>query len=134
MRRSKQSRAVDEVIAHFEAEDRAVAYLGKFPPQVALATALSVELSLATSWEDEQSEMMRRDDPREVYRITDDKLQSVKAAFAAIPANVRPDDNAEQYIIDLLADFPLDRAWLVAHKIASWAAFYARIEQMHLAS
>jgi hypothetical protein len=134
MRRSKRSRAVDEVIAHFEAEDRAVVYLDKFPPQVALATALSVELALATRCEEEQSEMIRRDDPREVYPITDDKLQSVKAAFAAIPANVRPDNNAEQYIINLLADFPLDRAWRVAHKIASWAAFYARIEQMHLAS
>ena len=69
MRRSKQSRKMDELFARFDAEDRALAYLSKFTAEVALATALSVEQSLAIIWEDEQREMIRRDDPREEFQI-----------------------------------------------------------------
>ena len=80
MRQSKKSHEMDEVFARLDAEDRAVVCLAKFPPKVALATALSVELSLATMWQAEQREMIRQDDPREVSgacrtRLTDAAMQ-----------------------------------------------------------
>lgn len=125
---------MDEVFARLEAEDRAVVYLGKFPPQVALATALSVELSLATSWEEEQREMIRQRDPREVVQIFASDMEELNAALAEIPPGVQSDAAAEQHVFDLLADFPPDRAWRVAHKVAKWAAYYARMEHIQVVS
>jgi len=134
MRNSKKSRQLDAVFARLEAEDRAVVYLDKFPPQVALATALSVELSLATSWEEEQREMIRQGDTREVVQIFASDMKELNAALAEIPPGVQSDAAAEQYLFDLLADFPPDRAWRVAHKVAGWAKYYARMEHIKVAS
>jgi hypothetical protein len=134
MRHSKQSRQMDEVFARLEAEDRAVVYLGKFPPQVALATALSVELSLATSWEEEQNERIRQRDPRDAVQIMPSDMQQLNAALDKIPPNIRSDAVAEQHVIDLLADFPPDRAWWIAHKVAKWAEFDARMMELGASS
>jgi hypothetical protein len=76
-------------------------------------------------WWIEQSEMIRRNDPREVFCITDHKFREAKAAFFAIPPGIKSDAVAQQHIIDLLADFPPDQAWLIARKVAHWAAYYA---------
>ena len=54
------------LLAAMRAEDDAVAYLHKFDPAVAFATACSVERTLAIEWEAEQEEMRRRRDPRKV--------------------------------------------------------------------
>jgi hypothetical protein len=116
---------MDEVFARLEAEDRAVVYLGKFPPQVALATALSVELSLATSWEEEQNKRFLQ--PREVVPIMPSDMQQLNAALDKIPPNIHSDAVAEQHVINLLADFSPDWAWWIAHKVAKWAAFDARM-------
>jgi CO/xanthine dehydrogenase Mo-binding subunit len=130
MRRLKLSRAVKETFARFDAEDRAVVFLDKLPSKVALATALSVEESLATRWSEEQSEMMRRDDPRPVFHIGPSDIQKLNAALAAIPSDVTSDEGAEQYILHLLADLPTDQAWLVARKVARSAAVFVRLEQI----
>ena len=114
--------------------DRAVVYLSKFPPQVALATALSVELSLATSWEEEQREMIRQGDPRVVFRITANDMQNLNDALAEIPPVVQSDAAAEQHVFDLLADFPPDQAWLVAHNVAKWAAIFVRMKNIQVVS
>jgi hypothetical protein len=53
-------------------------------------------------------------------------MQELHAALATIPPGVRSDATAEQHVIDLLADFPPDRAWWIARTVAKWAAFYAR--------
>jgi hypothetical protein len=126
MRHSRKSRQMDEVFARLEAEDRAVVYLGKFPPQVALATALSVEWSLATSWEEEQNERILQ--PREVVGIMPSDMQQLNAALDKIPPNIRSEAAAEQHVFDLLMDFPPDRAWWIAHKIAKWAEICVRME------
>jgi hypothetical protein len=126
MRHSRKSRQMDEVFARLEAEDRAVVYLGKFPPQVALATALSVELSLATSWEEEQNERFLQ--PREVVGIMPSDMQQLNAALGKIPPNIRSEAAAEQHVFDLLMDFPPDRAWWIVHKIAKWAEICVRME------
>ncbi len=127
MRHSRKSRKMDEVFARLEAEDRAVVYLHQFPPEVALASIRRVELSLATSWEEEQREMIRQGDPRVVFRITPEDMQKLHNALAEIPLGVRS-DAAELHLFELLADFPPDQAWLVAHKVAKWAEFYARMK------
>src|ERR1035437_3553711 len=132
MRRSSKSPQLDEVFARLEAEDRAVVYLGKLPPQVALATALSVELSLATSWEEEQNERFLQ--PREVVGIMPSDMQQLNAALDKIPPNIRSEAAAEQHVFDLLADFPPDRAWRVAHKVAKWAAIFARMKNIQVVS
>jgi hypothetical protein len=134
MRHSRKSRQMEEVFARLEAEDRAVVYLGKFPPQVALATALSVELSLATSWEEEQNERIRQRDPREVVQILPSDMQQLNAALEKIPPHIRSDAAAEQHVIDLLADFPPDWAWWIAHKAAKWAEVFARMEHTQVVS
>jgi hypothetical protein len=120
---------MDEVFRRLDAEDRAVVYLANFPPPIALATAVTVEWLKAMVWRVKQSEMIRRGDPREVFCITDDEFRRVRAAFAARPPGVWS-DAAEQYIIKLLADFPSDQAWFIAHKVAKWATNNARNERM----
>ena len=134
MKHSSKLRQMDEVFARLAAEDRAVVHLGKFPPQVALATALSVELSLATSWEEEQREMIRQHDPREVVQIFTSDMEELNAALAEIPPGVQSDAAAEQYVFDLLADFPPDRAWRVAHKVAKWEANFVRMKNIQVVS
>jgi hypothetical protein len=132
MKRSRKSHEMDKRWALLDAEDRAVVYLDKFPPQVALATAVTVEWLKAMKWWIEQSEMIRRNDPREVFRITDDKFREVKAAFFAIPPGVKSDAVAQQHVIDLLANFPPDQAWLIARKVAHWEAVFARTKHPEL--
>jgi hypothetical protein len=122
MTRSRQSRKWDELSARCEAEDRAVEYLSKLPPKVALATALSVERALAIWWQGEQSEMIRRGDPREVFPISPRDMQNLQGALAAIPPDVKSDGATELRVIALLACLPPDQAWLIAHIVAVWEA------------
>jgi hypothetical protein len=69
--------------ASLRAEDEAVAYLHKFDPAAAFATACSVERTLAIKWEAEQEEMRRRRDPRKVMEISDTRLSEL---FSHSPA------------------------------------------------
>jgi hypothetical protein len=127
MRRSKQSREIDEVVARLDAEDRVVVYLSNFPRQVALATALKVELLLATMWEAEQNEMLRRDDPREVVQIYPEDFEKIERAFAKILTGIQSDADAEKHVIAMLAKFPPDRAWWIARTVVMHETYLARI-------
>lgn len=120
---------VEASIARCEAQDRVVVYLGKLPRQVALATALKVELLLATRWEEEQSEMLRRNDPREVVQIYPEDFKEIDRAFAKIPPDINSDAAAEKHAIDLLAKFPRDRAWWIARLVVTHETAQARIWQ-----
>lgn len=132
MRRSRKSREVDERVALLDAEDRAVVYLGKLPPQVALATALNVEWSLATKCAAIQSEMWRRRDQSKVVAITLADFQWLIKALVATEPGVHSDTAAEQHVIDLLTDFSSDWAWWIARKVAKWAEFDARMKRPEL--
>jgi hypothetical protein len=99
------------------AEDAAVAYLHKFDPAVALATACSVEHILAIKWGAEQEEMRRRRDPRKVICITDRQRSELDCASARIPQGVYPDAAAEHQLLRILKDLPPDRAWWVSHLV-----------------
>ena len=77
--------------ASLRAEDEAVAFLHKFDPAVAFATACSVERTLAIKWEGEQEEMRRRRDPRKVMEISDTRLSELHYALARLPQGVHSD-------------------------------------------
>jgi len=132
MRRSKQSPKMDDLFARLEAVDRAVVCLAEFPPQVSLATASCVELSLADQWQAVQNEMIRQDDPREVFRIRPEDMEELHAALAAKPLGVNFDDDAEQQIYKMLTAFPPDQAWFIAHKVTKWAKNCASKEHIEV--
>jgi hypothetical protein len=102
------------------AEDDAVAYLHKFDPAVALATACSVEQTLAIKWETEQEEMRRRRDPRKVMCLTDRQRGELGSAIARVPQRVYPDTAAERHLLQILKDLPPDRAWWVSHLVVRY--------------
>ena len=81
--------------AAIHAEDEAVEYLHKLDPAVALATACSVEQTLAIKWETKQEEMQQRGDPRKVMCITDRHWSELHFALARVPPGVHPDTAAE---------------------------------------
>jgi hypothetical protein len=103
--------------ASLRAEDEAVAYLHKFDPAVAFATACSVELTLAIKWEAEQEEMRRRCDPRKVMEISDTRVSELHFALASLPQDIHPDAVAERHLLHILKDLPPDRAWWVSHLV-----------------
>ena len=102
------------------AEDEAVAYLHKFDPAVALATACSVEQTLAIKWEAEQEEMRRRRDPRKVMCISSTRVRELDVALARLPQGVHPDAAAEQQLLQILKDLPPDLAWWVSHLVVRY--------------
>jgi hypothetical protein len=117
-RKSCQSQAREKLLlAAMRAEDAAVAYLHKLDPAVALATACSVEQTLAIKWEAEQEEMRRRRDPRKVMCISSTRVRELDVAFARLPQGVYPDAAAEHQLLQILKDLPPDRAWWVSHLV-----------------
>jgi hypothetical protein len=116
--RSRQSQAREKLLsAAMRAEDDAVAYLHKFDPAVAFATACSVERTLAIKWEAEQEEMRRRRDPRKVMEISDTRLSEIHFALASLPQGVHPDAAVERQLLQVLKDLPPDRAWWVSYLV-----------------
>jgi hypothetical protein len=120
-RKSRQSQARERLLlAAMRAEDAAVAYLHKLDPAVALATACSVEQTLAIEWETEQEEMRRRRDPREVMCISRTRVRELDVALASLPHGVRPNPAAERHLLRIAKDLPPDRAWWVAHLVVRY--------------
>jgi hypothetical protein len=121
MRQSKKSREREKLLlAAMHAEDDAVMCLSRLDPGVALATARSVEKTLAIRWEAEQKRMIQRDDPREIIPITETHIQNLNFAVAKVPRGVHRDAIAEKQVLHLLGDLPSDQAWWVAHKVARY--------------
>jgi hypothetical protein len=120
-RKSCQSQARERLLlGAMRAEDAAVAYLHKFDPAVALATACSVEQTLAIKWETEQEEMRRRRDPRKVMCLTDRQRGELDSALARVPLGVHSDADAEHQLLQILKDLPPDRAWWVSHLVVRY--------------
>jgi hypothetical protein len=120
-RKSRQSQAREKLLlAPMRAEDDAVAYLHKLDPAVALATACSVEQTLAIKWEAEQEEMRRRRNPRKVMCLTDRQRGELDSAIARVPPGVHPDPAAEHLLLQILKDLPPDRAWWVSHLVVRY--------------
>ena len=119
-RRSKQE---ELLYAAMRAEDEAVACVHELDPAVALATACSVEQTLAIKWETEQEEMRRRRDPRKVMCISSTRVRELDVALARLPQGVYPDAAAEHQLLQILKDLPPDRAWWVSHRVVRYAQF-----------
>jgi hypothetical protein len=122
------------VNARLAAEDRIFEYLAhkKWSPETSITIATRVEFFLAVLGEDEQEDMRRRRDPREVVQISLSNMREVRRAFGGTaPGN--SDAAAEQHVIDLLSKFPPDRAWWIAHKVrkslAPWLEMRSRRER-----
>ena len=130
-RKSCQSQAREKLLlAAMRAEDDAVVYLHKFDPAVALATACSVEQTLAITWEAEQENMRRRGDPRKVMCLTDRQRNELDCASARIPQGVYPDAAAEHQLLQILKDLPPDRAWWVSHLVVRYQDVQFRMSQL----
>ena len=130
-RKSCQSQAGEKLLlAAMRAEDDAVAYLHKFDPAVALATACSVEQILAIKWKAEQEEMRRRRDPRKVMCLTDRQRGELDSALARVPLGVHPDADAERQLLQILKDLPPDRAWWVSHLVVRYQEAQFRMSQL----
>jgi len=119
-RRSKQE---ELLYAAMRAEDEAVACVHELDPAVALATACSVEQTLAIKWETEQEEMRRRRDPRKVMCISSTRVRELDVALARLPQGVHPDTAAGHQLLQILKDLPPDRAWWVSHRVVRYAQF-----------
>jgi len=115
--------------ASLRAEDEAVAFLHKFDPAVAFATACSVERTLAIKWEGEQEEMRRRRDPRKVMEISDTRLSELHFALASLPQGVHPDAAVERQLLQILKDLPPDRAWWVSYLVVRHQEVQMRMSQ-----
>ena len=129
-KKSRQSQAREKLLlAAMRAEDDAVAYLHKFDPAVAFATACSVERTLAIKWEAEQEEMRRRRDPRKVMCITDRQRRELHFALARVPQGVHPDAAAEHQLLQILKDLP-PGAWWVAHLVVRYQDVQFQMSQL----
>src|SRR5262245_43168936 len=106
--------------ASVRAEDDIVMSLYKFDPAVALATACSVEQTLAAKWDAKQEEMRRRRDPRKVMCLTDRQRSELRSAHVKIPPGIKPHAPAVQRLLQILEDLPPDRAWWVSHLVARY--------------
>ena len=122
-RKSRQSQAWELLLAAMHAEDEAVACVHELDLAVALATACSVEQTLAIIWEAEQEEMRRRRDPRKVMCITDRQRRELRCALASVPHGVHPDSTVERQVLCILEELPPDRAWWVSHIVVRYAQF-----------
>jgi hypothetical protein len=130
-RKSCQSQSRERLLlAAMRAEDDAVAYLHKFDPAIALATACSVEQTLAIKWETEQEEMRRRGDPEKVMCLTDRQRGELDSALARVPPGVHPDAAAAHRLLQTLKGLPPDRAWWVSHLVVRYQDVQFRRSQL----
>jgi hypothetical protein len=128
MRRSKKSSETIEMFARFEAEDRAAAYLEKFSPHVAFATALMTEAFLAEKWSVEQTKMRQRGDTRKVFQICADDFERMREARKLVPPDVEVDPIAMEHVLALLTGFSPDVMWQAASTVAQRVGFRAATE------
>jgi hypothetical protein len=129
-RKSRQAQAREKLLlAAMRAEDEAVAFLHRFDPAVAFATACSVEQTLGIKWEAEQEEMRRRKDPRKVMGISSTRVRELDVALASLPQGVQPDAAAERHLLQILKDLPPDRAWWVSHLAVRYQDFQFQMSQ-----
>jgi hypothetical protein len=120
-RKSRQSQARERLLlAAMRAEDDAVEYLHKLDPAVALATACSVEQTLAITWQAEQEEMRRQGDPRKVMCITAGRWSDLYSALGRVPQGVCANADAQYQLLQILKDLPPDRAWWVSHLVVRY--------------
>jgi hypothetical protein len=76
-------------LKQFDAEDRAVSYLAKLPKAVGKMMAVKTALALNYAWEVEEQRMIQRNNPRKVYRSSNDErcwLNRISAKYSHLPS------------------------------------------------
>jgi len=117
-RRSPRLPTVEEAVAMWEAEDRAHHLLAKLPRQVAVIASVKVASALAELWEIEAEAMMRRGDPRYVFRSTLAERSWLASAVAACSQNSLWRHCPTVEVQASLETLPPDEAALVACEVA----------------
>jgi hypothetical protein len=98
-----------------EAEDRAIAYLAKFPPDVAAASALVVAYQLGQQW---YHEILRRGENPEVFQISEDDFQVMQAWRRLLPLHVEVDRWALNDLRRIFDPLQPDCKWTAAYTVA----------------
>jgi hypothetical protein len=118
---ARQSRLARETLAQWEAEDRAVEYLGRLPREVRAAVAANAAKRLLSRWDEILEDLIDRGDPRKVFISSPGQSKNLHAELDRIIARRSPSDLvAEDHVIALLKHlYPDDAAW-VAIKVARY--------------
>jgi hypothetical protein len=117
-RQSPRLPTVEEVVAMWEAEDRAHHLLAKLPRQVAVISSVKVASALAELWEIEAGAMMRRGDPRYVFKSTLEERFWLASAVATCSQNSLWQHCPSEQVQASLETLPPDEAALVAYEVA----------------
>jgi hypothetical protein len=109
---------LNECLFECEIEDRGVAFLSDKPPRAAASIAVTAARLETQRWEIEKPEMLRRDDPRPVWKFSPKRL-----AFLELntPPSGVSDIRAVAHLLSLFASLPADSAALVSIIVAEWA-------------
>ena len=102
----------------WEAEDRAHRLLAQLPRQVAVVSSVKVASALAELWEIEAEAMMRRGDPRYVFKSTLEERSWLASAVAACSQNSLWQHCPTELVQASLAKLPPDEAAHVAYQVA----------------
>jgi hypothetical protein len=102
----------------FEAEDRAISYLEKLPPDVAFATALALEFELGTEWAELHRALLRQGKNPLVFQISGDDFERMRTARTLLPPDVDTDWTALIDLRRMLRGLRCDQKWKAASTIA----------------
>src|ERR1039458_705003 len=110
--------ALNALFKEFEAEDRAVSFMWDMPPHTAASVAVTATQLEIQRWETEKSEMLKRDDPRPVYKIGSRHTDFLDLNSSPVRIS---DIRAVAYLLSIFAGLPADAAALAAYDAAKWA-------------
>jgi hypothetical protein len=117
-RQSPRFPTVEEVVAMWGAEDRAHHLLAKLPRQEAVISSVKVASALAELWEIEAEAMMRRGDPRYVFKSRLEERSWLASAVAACSQNSLWQHCPTEQVQASLAILPPDEAAHAAYLVA----------------
>ena len=110
-----------KVMAELEAEDALFKHLGEMPVELVIPVALMTARLQWSRWGAEESAMIKRNDPRPVYRFNSQEMLWLLQASLRIS----PDDMTLVYLGQqagkLLIDITPDAAVMAAYRAARWA-------------
>lgn len=104
-------------LANMDVEDRAVRHLGSMPHKVAAVTAIKAALDLAADFEVEGRAMLCRNDPRPVFKSTEEGRSFLRLAAAKYREDKLWLAPVDLKYRNLFAGLYLDAAALVAYKV-----------------
>jgi hypothetical protein len=118
---------LNEYIFEFEIEDRAVKFLWDKPPCSAASIAVTAARFETERWEIEKSEMLKRDDPRPVWKFGPKRLEFLE--LYTPPSSVS-DPRALAHLLSLFASLSADSAALVSIIVGEWAVHRAERSEL----